>query len=146
RVELTDGVVAEQHARRIFPSDRRPGFDLGPGDFRVDASAQAALSYKVVDPTNPLLVARVPVLYRGIFDLGVVQSHEFYDRRVKLVGIELGCRAAFKVGHIAAVLGHDQRAFELARLLCVDAEVRGQLHWTAHPLGDVAEAAIGEYG
>src|SRR3546814_788573 len=49
RVELAGRVVAQQHAARVFPGDRRTGLDLGPGDLAAVAAAFGALGDEVVD-------------------------------------------------------------------------------------------------
>src|SRR4051812_18786899 len=38
RIELAARIVAAQDAARIFPGDRRAGFDLGPGNLRIVAA------------------------------------------------------------------------------------------------------------
>src|SRR3546814_17029361 len=48
RVELAGRVVAQQHAARVFPGDRRAGLDLGPGDLAAVAAAFGALGDEVV--------------------------------------------------------------------------------------------------
>ncbi len=52
--------------------------------------------------------------------------------------------ATFEVGHITALVGDDQRAFELTGVLGVDAEVSGKLHRAAHAFGDVDERPVGK--
>ena len=86
-------------------------------------------------PPLPLLVARIPVLHGRVFDLRVVQRDQLHHRRVQLVLVAHRRRAAFQVAHRRAFLGHDQRALELAGVGRVDAEIGGQLHRAAHPLG-----------
>jgi hypothetical protein len=54
--------------------------------------------------------------------------------------------AAFEVADVAAGIGDDQRALELARLGRVDAEVGRQFHRAAHAGRDVDERAVGEHG
>jgi hypothetical protein len=135
RVELADRVVAEQHAGRILPGDRRAGLDLGPGNLRIAALAQPALGDEVVDAADAVLVAGIPVLHRRILDVGVVQRHQLHHRRVQLVGVELGRGAALEIGHLSALLGNDQRALELARILGVDAEIGRQSIGHLTPFG-----------
>src|SRR4029078_9879221 len=48
-VDLAGRIVAAQNATRIFPGDRRPGLDLGPGDLGVVATAVATLGDEIVD-------------------------------------------------------------------------------------------------
>ena len=66
------------------------------------------------------------------------------DGGVQLVLVAHRRRAAFEVADVRPFLGDDQRPLELAGVLGVDAEVRGQLHRAAHALGDVAERAVAE--
>src|SRR3546814_6252081 len=47
--------------------------------------------------------------------------------------------AAFEIADIRALVGDDQRAFELAGILGVDAEIGGKLHRATHALGHVDE-------
>ena len=62
---------------------------------------------------------------------------------MKLVFVALGRGAAFEIADIRAGVGDDQRAFELAGFLFVDAEVGRELHRAAHALGHINERAIG---
>ena len=144
RVELAHGVVAAQHHGRVLPGDRRAGFHLGPADLGV-VVGDAALGHEVVDAALAVLVAGVPVLHRGVLDLGAGQGHQLHHRRVQLVLIALRRGAAFQVAHVAALVGDDQGALELAGVGLVDAEVGGQLHGAAYALGDVNKGAVGEY-
>ena len=143
RVELPDGVVAREDAARIFPRDRRTRLDLRPRQAGVLA-ADAALGDEVINAAPALLVAGIPVLNGGILHLGVPLDHDLDHGGVQLVLVALRRGAPFEVAHVGALVGHDQRAFELPRAGGVDAEIGRQLHRAAHPLGDVAERAVGE--
>ena len=145
RVELAHRVVAQQHAGRVLPGDRRAGLDLGPGDLAARATALGALGDEVVDATDAVLVARVPVLHGGVLDFGVIEHDQLHHRRVQLVLVAHRCGAAFQVGHVAAGLGDDQGALELAGMAGVDPEVGAQLHRAAHPFRNEHEAAVGEH-
>src|SRR5690606_38312186 len=112
---------------RVLPRDRRAGLHLGPGDARTLAGAKAALGDEVVDAAASFLVARIPVLDRRVLDEGVVMGDELDHRRVQLVLVALGRRAALEVAHLAAGLGDDQRALELTGVARIDAEVGRQL-------------------
>jgi hypothetical protein len=125
--------------------DRRAGLDLGPGDLRVAAAAGAALGDEVVDAALAVLVARIPVLHRGVLDLGIIQRHQLDDGGVQLVLVAHRRGAAFQVADIGAGVGDDQGALELPGVGGVDAEIGRQLHRAAHALGDVDEGAVGEY-
>ena len=103
-----------------------------------------ALGDEVVDAAPALGVAGVPVLHRAVLDGGVVQRHQLDHRGVQLVLVAHRRGAALQVGDVAAFLGDDQRALELAGALRVDAEIGGQLHRAAHALRDVDEGAVGE--
>src|SRR5690348_11961093 len=145
-IAVADGVVALQNAARIFPGDRGAGFDLRPGNFRIDSGALAALGDEIVDPATAFLVAGIPVLHGRILDLRVVQSDQLDDRGVQLVFIANRRRAAFEVADVGAFVGDDQGALELAGRSGVDAEISGQLHWAAHALRDVNKRAVSENG
>src|SRR6185369_14251136 len=127
RIELADRPFADQPAARVLPGDCGAGLDLGPGDARTAPARVAALGDEVVDPADAVLVARVPVLYRGVLDGGIVQRHQLDHRRVQLVLVALGRRAAFQVTDRRALFRDDERALELTGIGRVDAEVRRQL-------------------
>jgi hypothetical protein len=82
-------------------------------------AAVAALGDEVVDAALAVLVARIPVLHRGVLDLGVVQRDQFDHGGVQLVLVALRRRAAFQIGDVAALVGDDQRALELAGVLAL---------------------------
>ena len=63
---------------------------------------------------------------------------------MQLIFIALRRGAPLEVAHIGALVGYDQRAFELPRAGGVDAEIGRKLHRAAHPLGDVAERSVGK--
>src|SRR3546814_4991116 len=123
RVELAGRVVAQQHAARVFPGDRRAGLDLGPGDLAAVAAAFGALGDEVVDAADAVLVAGIPVLHGRVLDLGVFQRHQLDDRSVQLVLVADRKGAALQVGDVAAVLADDQGPLELAGVAGVDAEI-----------------------
>src|SRR5690606_6415929 len=85
RVELAGRVGADQHAGGVLPGDRRAGLDLGPDHLAARTTAFGALGHEVVDATDAVLVAGVPVLHGGVLDLRVVQGHQLDHRRVQLV-------------------------------------------------------------
>src|SRR5262245_32169532 len=120
RVELTARIVAAQDAARILPGAGRTGLDLGPGDLEGAAAAVATLGDEIVDAALAFRIARIPVLYRRILDLGIVESHELDDGRVQLVLIALRRGAALEVAYVGALVGDDQRALELAGVALVD--------------------------
>ena len=114
RIKFADRIIAAQHAAGIFPGDRRPGFDLRPRNPRIDALAQPALGDEIEDSAQAVFIAGVPVLHRRVLDVRVVQGDKLDHRGVQLVGVELGSGATLKVRDRSALLGHDQRALELA--------------------------------
>ena len=63
-VELADGTFSGEDTRRVFPGYGRTGLDLGPGEFRVVAAAEASFGYEIVDAAATFLVAGIPVLDR----------------------------------------------------------------------------------
>src|SRR5690606_18225738 len=140
-VELADAVVAAEDAAGVFPGDGRAGFNLGPGDLGI-AVGDAALGDKVVDTALALGVTRIPVLYGGILDLRAIQGDQLHHRGMQLVFVAHRRGAALEVADMAALVGNDQGAFELAGLGFVDAEVGRQFHRAAHTFGDVDEGSI----
>ncbi len=145
RIELAARIVAAQDAARIFPGDRRAGLDLGPGNLRVRAAAVATLGDEVVDAALAFGIARVPVLHRRIFDLGIVMRDQFDHGGVQLVLVAHRRGAAFEIADVGALVGDDQRALELAGVALVDAEIGRQLHRAAHARRHVDERAVGEH-
>ena len=145
-VELAHGVVALQDATRILPGDGRASLDLCPGNLGIDARALAALRHKVINAALTVLVAGIPVLNGGVFDGGIVQSHQFHHRGVELILIAHGSRATFEVAHGRALVRDDQRALELAGVLGIDPKVGGKLHGAAHALGNVREGPVTKHG
>ena len=145
-VELARGVVAAQYAAGVFPCDGRAGFDLRPREFRRVAAAEAAFGHEVVDASAAFGIAGIPVLHGAVFYLGAVLDYDFHDGRVQLVFVAHGRGASFEVAHVAVVVGHDERALELARACGVDSEVCAELHGAAHAFGYVDERAVGEHG
>ncbi len=113
--------------------------------FERVAAAVAALGDEIEDAALALGVARIPVLHRRIFDLGVVERDQFDHGGVQLVLVAHRRGAAFEIADIGALVGDDQRALELAGVLLVDAEIGRQLHRAAHARRHVDERAVGEH-
>src|SRR5690606_7617567 len=109
----------------VFPGDRRTGFYLGPGNFGVGV-AHTALGHKVVNTTLAFFVAGVPVLHRGIFNLGIVERDQFHYRRVQLIFVALGGSTTFKVTDVGTFVGNNQGALKLAGVLFVDTKISRQ--------------------
>src|SRR5215469_13229969 len=63
---------------------------------------------------------------------------------MQLVLVAHGRRAALEVADGAALVGHDEGPLELPGARGVDAEIRRELHGTAHALRDIAERAVAE--
>ena len=84
-IKFADAVVALQDAAWIFPGDGRAGLDLRPTDLAGSAAAVPALGHEIVNPALAFLVAGIPVLHGAIFDLRIIQRHQFHDGRVKLI-------------------------------------------------------------
>ena len=146
RIELAARIVAAQDAARILPGDRGAGFDLRPRNLGVLAAAIATLGDEVVDAALAFRVARIPVLHRRVFDLGVVMGDELYHGSMQLVLVALRSGAALEVRNVSALVGDDQRTLELAGVALVDAEIGRQLHRAFHARRHVNERAVGEYG
>src|SRR5207302_10431463 len=103
---------ALQDAARVFPGDRGTRLDLGPRDLRVHAEALPPLRDEVVDPALALLVARVPVLNRGILDLRIVEGDQFDDRGMQLIRVADRRRASLEIAHVRAGGGNDERSLD----------------------------------
>ena len=97
RVELGHGVVATENARGIFPGDGRAGFHLCPREFAVHATQVATLGHQVEHAAFAMLVARIPVLYGGVFHFSVVLDDDFHNGGMELVLVAHRCGAAFKI-------------------------------------------------
>ena len=142
-VKFAHRIVALQNAARVLPRDSGARFDLRPADAAVLARALAALRDEVIDTACACFaVAGVPVLHGGILDFGVFFGHKFHDGAVELLAAKLGCGAAFEVAHAGIVIGDNQRAFELACFLVVDAEVGGKVHRALDSRRNIDEASV----
>ena len=146
RVELADRVVAFEYATGIFPRDRRSGLDLRPGNLRVVAAAMAALGDEVKDAALAFLVAGIPVLDGGIFNLRILMGNQLDHRRVQLVFVALRRGASFEIADVRAFVGNQQRPFELPGVGRIDAEVGGKLHRATNTLRNIAKRAVGKDG
>ena len=145
-IELRGGVVALQDRGRILPGDGGTRFHLGPAQVRPVALADAPLGDEVQDAALTLRIAGIPVLDGGVLDIGILLHDDFHHGGMELLLVAHRRGAAFHIAHEGALVGHDERALELAGALRVDAEIAGQVHRAAHPLGDVAEGPVGEHG
>src|SRR5690554_2743889 len=103
------------------------------------------LGHEVVDTALAFRVTRVPVLYGGVLDLRIIQGNQLDNRRVQLVFVAHGRGTALEIAHIGALVGDDQRAFELSGVQFVDTEIGGQLHGAAYAFGYIDKGAIGEH-
>ncbi len=145
RIELALAFGAAQDTAGVFPGDRRAGFDLGPHDFRPITAAIGAFRHEVIDAANAVFITGIPVLNGGILHLGVFFDDDFDHGGVQLGHVALRCRAAFQIRDIAALVGDDQRAFELAGVFRVDTEIGAQLHRAAHTGRDIDKRAVRKY-
>ncbi len=141
-VEFPLTVITTQNAGGIFPCDGGACFHLGPHHLRAIPTTISAFSHEIVDPTLAVFIARIPVLNRGIFDLGVIMRDQFHHCGVQLVGVAHWRGASFKVRHIGVFICDDQCALKLARVFCIDAEIGGQFHRAAHAWGHIDKGAI----
>src|SRR5699024_10165699 len=139
RVKLPYAILAAQYAGRVLPGDRGPRLDLGPGHLGTIAAAIGTLGDEVVDSAPALLIAVIPVLYRGVLDVGVLECVEFVDRCLLLVFIALWSRAHFQVRDLRLLLANDQGTLELTGIGGIDAEVGGKLHRAGYAFMDIHE-------
>ena len=94
--------------------------------------------------TRARLVTRLKTLFDQFWMVVYVTralrlDHDLDHRRVQRVGGVHRRRAALDVVHLAALVGDDQRALELAHVLGVDAEVGLQRHLDVHARRHVDE-------
>src|SRR3546814_11859698 len=81
RIEFADRGIAAQDAARIFPGHRRAGLDLRPRALARHTTTIAAFGDEVVDAADAVLVARIPILYGRLLDLGAILRDQFDDGR-----------------------------------------------------------------
>ena len=143
-VKSSLGVVSDQIATGVFPSDGGTGLHLGPGYEGVFAQAISPFGDKIVNPPLTVLVARIPVLHGGVTDGGVVVGHQLHHGGVELVFIPLGGGATLQIVHRGTLLRHHQRPFKLSRLFGVDAEISGKVQGAGDPFGYPGKRAVGE--
>ena len=104
-----------------------------------------AFGDKVVNAALAFIIAGIPVLHGGVFDLGTFEGDQFDHGSVQLIAIARRRGAAFNVRHIRSLVGDDQRALELSGVDCIDTEVGRQLDRALQPFRDVAERAVGKH-
>ena len=73
-------------------------------------------------------------------------GHQLDDGSMKLILITLRCGTSLEVGHVASLVGNDQRALKLARIPGIDTEVGAELHRAAYTLGHIHERSIAKHG
>src|SRR3546814_1835649 len=78
-------VCSSDLASLIFPGHRRAGLYLRPRDLARHPTTIAAFGDEVVDAADAVLVARIPILYGRILDLGAIQRDQFDDGSMQLV-------------------------------------------------------------
>src|SRR5262245_65724463 len=98
----------------------------------------AAFGNEVVNAAAALLISRIPILHRGVFDLRILEGNELDHRGVKLVLIAHGRSASFKVADVSALFRHNERPFELAGLRRINAEIGGEFSGTTDAFRDEA--------
>ena len=123
RIKFADAVFAVEDAAWIFPCHRAAGFNLRPADLAVPPLAQSAFGDEIIDAALAFVVAGIPVLHGAVLDLGIIKRDQLYHRGMQLILIAHRRGAAFEIADIAALVGDDQRAFELASIFRIDAEI-----------------------
>ena len=141
-IEFALAVIAAQDAGRVFPRHGRAGFHLRPHHLGPIAPAIGALGHKIIDPALAVLIARIPVLHRGIFHLGVFLDDDLDHSGVQLAGVALGRGAAFEIADIRPLVGDDQRALKLSRILGIDPEIGAQFHRATHAGRHIDERTV----
>ena len=61
-IKLTNRIGALKHTAGIFPGNGRASFHLGPTNATACSTTLATLGHKVVDTTNAILIAGIPIL------------------------------------------------------------------------------------
>ena len=89
----------------------------------VFAFADSTLCHEVEDSAAPLGIARIPVLDRGVFDIGIFLDDYLHNGGMELVLIAHRCRTSFKITYIRALIRDYERPFELAGAACIDSEI-----------------------
>ena len=64
---------------------------------------------------------------------------------MQLVLIAHRSSTTFQIGHIAPVVAHDERTFELPRIPRIDPEISGKLHRATHAFGDIDKGTVAEH-
>ena len=141
-IKFAHTVIAIQHAAGVFPRNRRACFHLRPADFGSRALAQGPLGHEVINAAPAFGIAGIPVLHRGIFNLGIIERDELHNGGVELIFIAHWRGAAFEIRDIAALICDNQRALKLARIFSIDAEIGAQLHGAADAFGNVDKGPI----
>src|SRR4029078_5773568 len=108
---------------RIFPGDGRPGLDLRPRNLGTVPAAIATLGDEIIDAALAFLVAGIPVLHSGIFELGVVERDELDHGSVKLVLVAHRRGAAFEITDIGALVAEVRGPLDRTAVVCIDAEI-----------------------
>ena len=91
-----------------------------------------------------MLVARIPVLYRGVFHFGIIHYYNLHNGGMELIFITHWCRAPFKITHISIVFGDDECTLKLSRITSIDAEIRAEFHRASHAFRDIHKRAVTE--
>ena len=99
-IKFTLAIITLQDAARIFPRNGGTGFDLCPAHFRAVACAQRAFGDEIIYAANAILVARIPVLNGGVFNLRIGMGHQFNDGSMELILVPHRCGAAFQIADI----------------------------------------------
>ncbi|MNN17297.1 hypothetical protein D3C81_1304790 [compost metagenome] len=94
---------------------------------------------------NQVIDVWCPVLDRRVTDTRVLLHDDFNDRAMQRVRAVDRRRTTFGIMYEAALIGDDQRPFELPHVLRVDPEISLQRHFTLHAFRYVNKAAAGPH-
>ena len=64
----------------------------------------ASILNKIIDAADTILIARIPILDRRVFDVGILKRNKFDDRGVQLILVAHGRGAALQVAHVATFI------------------------------------------
>ena len=100
RIKLAHRIITLEHTAWVFPCNSTAGLNLSPGYLGPISTTFATLGNKVIDATNAILITRIPVLHRRVFNLCILKCHQLNDRRMQLILITHRCRTPFKVTYM----------------------------------------------
>ena len=97
------------------------------------------LSHEVKNTALAVFIARIPVLDRAVFHIGIFHGHDFHHRRMKLVLVTHRSGTTLHIAQGRTFVCHDESPLELTCSLRIDTEIAGKFHRAAHAFRDITE-------